>query len=248
MRRSLLLPATLIAVGLLPLPAHALTLNPGTDLSRVEARARDTGPTPETVYDIANPVGAPTSGSLLATDGTINYEASSSADYDFSASGLATSFDFDMPERSSAFTGFYEETYFSPDVSSTYAFSGDFSSTHSAPGRTTLSITLTDLTTGNVVFHNVQRSTETQNESFVVGGQAGDFVNELTGATTGLLLSDHDYSLIQFAWINNAPFGITAGTGSGSLTLALTQVPEPGTAFLLGLGLSILARRPSPRC
>lgn len=89
------------------------------------------------------------------------------------------------------------------------------------------------------VFDSFQKSRSTPNEGFTLGLSEGDFQNISSGALSGTVTSGADYTLYYLAFTagDTNPAGAGA-TGIGSLSL--TFVPEPGTALLMGMGLTLL--------
>ncbi|MEM7413114.1 MAG: PEP-CTERM sorting domain-containing protein [Myxococcota bacterium] len=190
-----------------------------------------------------SPTTVPSSGSLLSTDG-VAIQASSDVGYSMGEGGFSTSFAFDLPSQPGSYTAFFQDVYFSVSEDQSYAFSGAFDSDHSGPGRTTMDVLLYDVTTGTELFHNRQSSLSTQNESFAVGGVGADWVNELSGGLSGVLVAGREYQLKQFALVNNGPGGggYTSATASGTFAVTFSAVPEPSTAALFAFGLISLAR------
>ncbi|MEM7409047.1 MAG: PEP-CTERM sorting domain-containing protein [Myxococcota bacterium] len=233
--------APIVALLVVPAAQAAMvTLNPGTATSVVEARAGND----RTFITVPEaPTAVPGSGTLMSSEGTGTREASSDVEYSLTDSGFTTSFEFVLPDRRSASTALFQDTYFSVSEDQSYRFSGTFDSAHSEPGRTTLDIVLYDITTGTTLFRNQQRSLSTQNASFVVGGQDADWVNVLGGRLSGFVLAGHEYQLTQIAFVNNPPLASTSATASGAFSIAFSAVPEPTTALLLGFGLAFLGLR-----
>jgi hypothetical protein len=123
------------------------------------------------------------------------------------------------------------------DIDGLYQLAGE--------GNIELYVELIDNTDLFSPFANLQNSSSTPNQLFVVGSQDGDNSNDLVGSPTGLLDAGHEYTLVWFYDINNGGGGKGSSdpaTAVGELTLTLT--PEPATiTLLLAGGLGLVARR-----
>ncbi len=118
----------------------------------------------------------------------------------------------------------------------TAVISGSYSVTDTGAGdQVTLIASLFD---GFSYLHQTNlRSRVTQNESFVVGQNGGDFVDSISGATTHLLVPGIQYEVHYYAGIQDVRFdtGDTGATAVGSVRFDF--VPEPSSGLLLAVGL-----------
>ncbi len=191
-----------------------------------------------------NPAAVPASGAPSTASDT----NSSTTTYVLADSAFSFGFDH---ARSAVFreTGRSEiEVVFSLDQEVEYLLDGSYSAIDPDGRQVELNVTLEELG-GSVLFSNRQNSSSTPNESFALGGTAGDDFNFLSGSLTGTLDASTLYRLLVLGYVRNGPFPPGApATGSGSVTLQF--VPEPSTAPLTGLGLLVLsgsaARRRAP--
>jgi hypothetical protein len=133
---------------------------------------------------------------------------------------------------------------FTTSIDVTYVASGSY--TTSGAGVSRLQSALYDYTTASYVFTSIQ-SNHGVPTAFTLGGMDGNFQNFLTGSMTGTLPAGH-----HFSWLAQTDTQATendgGATGSGSISLVLggSTVPEPGTLAFAGLaaiGLAVLPRR-----
>ncbi len=176
--------------------------------------------------------GESTSSALYLFDVMSNKEALFEMAFDHARSGEVDSFAQAAGEIT--FTVGHNLTY---EIDGLYQLAGE--------GNIELYVELIDNTDLFSPFLNLQNSSATLNQLFVVGGQDGDNSNDLSGSPTGLLAAGHEYTLVWFYDINNGGGGKGSSdpaTALGELTLTLT--PEPGTlALLLAGGLGLATRR-----
>lgn len=118
----------------------------------------------------------------------------------------------------------------SPDADLFYSLDGFYTMTGS--GRIRMKVELRDLTTETTVFHNMQYSMGTTNESFALGEVDGDHTNILTGNLTGVLTAGHDY---RFKYIF-------------LISLAAADDPDPGASAVGFLNFHITPSPPQFPC
>ena len=154
--------------------------------------------------------------------------------YSLSSDGFSIDFNHYRFARSSAQS--IGSIYFELDQDATYSLSGQYALT----GFRTIHFDadLSDLTAGQDLFMNAQESGLTTNQSFLLGGNAGDLVSQVSGSLDGSLVAGHLYRLTYDAWIGSTEAADASASASGFLQMAL--VPEPGTALLLGSGIATL--------
>lgn len=180
--------------------------------------------------DIDLPVSLPASGTSTAAQSRI----SASTSYGLSDSSF--DFEFDHIRRNTApYAESEVELYFRPDDDVDYVFSGIYSSLDAVGHPIVLSLILNDLTTSTTLFSSYDASEDSPNEIFTLGQSGGEF-SFVSGRPTGTLISGHDYFLHVFAQIEGDPLAAT-GTVQGTGFVRLAFVPEPSTAWLMGLGL-----------
>lgn len=134
---------------------------------------------------------------------------------------------------------------FTVDANTTYSLSGKFDVTDvtsPSPGSVHFVGYLVDLTTTTYLFLSEQFSRETANESYVLGGNGGDWGNSLAGSLTGNLIAGHNYKWHSLASI--VAYTVTGDGGAsaeGDITLKIgsggtTTVPEPSSLAMWGIG------------
>ncbi len=170
-----------------------------------------------------NPAAVPASGApSTAMDNNSSTTASVLTDSEFFVG-------FDQA-RSAVFrdTGRSEiDIVFSLDQEVEYILDGSYSAIDPDGRQVELNVTLEEQG-GSVLFSNRQNSSSTPNESFVLGGTAGDDFNFLSGSLTGTLDASTLYHLLVLSYVRNGPFPPEApATGSGNVTLQF--VPEPSS-------------------
>jgi hypothetical protein len=169
-------------------------------------------------------------------------QAFSRSDYDFSASGDTGAFHFDFDHARTDVSTSFAEGFGQIEITSTndvlYSLDGFYSLTGSQ--RLIMSVTLLDVTNGITVFSSLQESWATSNESFTLGGQGGDFTNDLIGDLSGTLLAGHEYRLGYRYLLQRIGTGPGA-TAVGDLNFNITPIPAPGAAVLAMVGLPIIS-------
>lgn len=120
------------------------------------------------------------------------------------------------------------------------------------PGAVELESELATLTSfslpPSIVFYSYQVSTSTIDQTFMVGGMAGDSTNVLVGSPAGMLIPGTIYRLRTLATINALATtnGAATATGGHTIVFSAPPVPEPGggmTVFLAAC-LATTGRRP----
>lgn len=191
----------------------------------------------------------PLSTSLTAVDGA----SSSTLTIDHQGSGDDVTLSFGLDQtRTGAFFSYstgYGYLTFTVSADTTYAISGNFAATDvNGAGDFSLTSELFDTNdTGSLFFSN-QYSSNTTNESFVLGGSGADIDNYLAGTLTGQLFAGRTYGFFfgaDSAAYPDADGGVTA---KGGVTLKIgngapvASVPDSGGSLgLLMLGLAALA-------
>ena len=226
--------------------ASAVEITIGVTSSGVRAAATDSTDPPFATFDGIIVTELPASGEAYATEGA------TSARTTFSLSNDLFDFVFDNireagPGGASARS--IAEIYFIPSADAAYSVSGAYSSEDPDGRLTSLEVRLFDWTTLSNGFYNLQESTRTPGESFVLGQLGGDSRNQLYGSATGTLVGGHQYS---FSFVAGVGGGIgpvpNSARGTGFVTLAF--VPEPSLSLLLiggGVTLAGVARRSRKR-
>ena len=138
---------------------------------------------------------------------------------------------------------------FTANSNSTYSISGQYDVIDKA--RVYSDVFLIDVTAGIYLFRENEESRSTDSESFAVNGIAdGDYQNYLSGLLTGDLIAGHDYRFSFFSYIQAADINFNeieaVASATGNITLTVSSVPVPATAWLFGsglIGLIGLARR-----
>ena len=222
------------ALGFLPVwPASALTVTLNDyEPTRLTTLASD-GVAPASVTEVL-----PASTPYLDTLSNVDGAASNSTQYSLLDSGFHITFEhartalYDSQAISNAGVSFRVDE----DVS--YELLGSYAAIDSDGRRISLFAQLADRTSLEQLFYNSQESRSTPDESFLLGGEEGDFINSLNGSTTGVLIAGHDYLFSFQASLQASPSAATtSATASGWVSLDFTPVPEPSAGALLLLGL-----------
>jgi hypothetical protein len=189
------------------------------------------------VLRILNPATIPYS----ATSSSIDGGTSSASEYDFSNDGFSITFEHARVGTNDSYGQSFGRVLFSVDQNVHYAAAGSYAAIDPDGRSVTLNADLLDLTVGSYLFEASQWSESTPNESFTLGLAEGDFYNLNTGSLVGTLIAGHDYRFFYSARVRTIPSASPLGaTGSGSVFLGFTAVPEPDTAVLAALGLVVL--------
>jgi len=215
-----------------PAKADTLTLNDG-GVTKLEVVARDRNGNPGLDNQIEDifPTSLPFDGSHVATQGGSHSRAAYHLGLDaitISSSGTRAG---SLDSRANV----QPTIFFSVSVDTSYSISGAFSVDDAGlSGKyAELTVTLTDLNTSAVMFHSAQASRGVTDLSFVLGGSAGNRINQLTGSATGLLTAGHQYSLYYGSSIYADNSGDPASfVGSFGMQL----VPEPSSIALFSMG------------
>jgi len=183
-----------LAVGLLGLPAPAkadtLTLNDG-GVTKLEVVARAGGGANQ--IENLSPTSIPFNGSHVAVQSDSRGQATyylGPDEFTITSSGTRMG---SLDSRANV----QPVIFFSVSVDTRYNIRGTFSVDD--PGLSAkyaeFTTTLADLNTSANLFHNSQASRGVVDTSFVLGGAAGNRINELTGSATGILTAGHQYRL-----------------------------------------------------
>lgn len=189
------------------------------------------GSGPESVFENVFPATLPYSYSSTVDNGT----SSAASDYDLSNADFSITLDHSRAAMNARALS-RGQIFFSVDQDVDYTASGSYSAVDPEGRRIYYEAFLFDHTLLSSAFFSRQVSRSTLNESFNLGGSAGDFENQSSGTLTGTILSGHEYSFQYQVWVDAYPTASPSGaTASGNLSL--TFVPEPTTGLLMGMGL-----------
>ncbi|HVT29266.1 MAG TPA: hypothetical protein VHE81_14715 [Lacipirellulaceae bacterium] len=251
--RSICLAIACSFVGLAAAPANAAIM---MTTSEVSAFASDASGASASQNYISSTFPTPPGTMLNATDGASH----SNNGIDWSASGGQTILGLTVDHQRTGQLNSIAETdqnnvNFTALDNEPYELSGFYSATDAgAAGRLYLEVRLFDSTASTELFRNVQNSTATLNESFILGASGGDQGNISNGSPTGNLIAGHHYALFSEYLSQASPDADSGAVASGNLTLTIgVAVPEPASTFYLlacGLPLLILStrRRTFPIC
>ena len=180
------------------------------------------------------------SGTLAASQGGEN----SAVEYDLSKAGFEITFSH---ARAAAPNSVSAESigqiYFSTDRNIDYSVDGAYSAIDPEGREIYIRVFLVDYTDGwddyVELFHNVQISENTPDESLLLGHQTAEY-NLLRGSATGTLIANRLYEFYFLTYIDSS---LTGASGAATATgfVSLTFVPEPGTGLLAMSGLLVLA-------
>jgi hypothetical protein len=200
-----------------PSRADTITLNDGgvTDL---QVAVRDTSVSFANQIEDLFPPSLPFDGSNIAIQGASQGEAT----FHLGQDGFAISSSGARPGFIDSLANVQPVIFFSVSVDTLYTITGNLSvDDPGASGKyVALTTTLEDLTTPAVLFSSDQESFGVVDQSFALGGTAGNVANSLSGSAAGLLLAGHQYKLFYGASIYAANDGDPASfIGSFDLEL-----------------------------
>lgn len=174
----------------------------------------------------------------------------STAAYDFSLNNSEASFHFDYQHYRTGSPDSqniaYADVFFTVSEHSSFTFFGLFE--QEGTGRMDINVKLRDLTlsgtTSGFIYQNNQRSLETANQSFEIGGLDGDDANILIGDMSDILLPGHDYLMqVSFDIVTpNPPDNGASAKGYLDFSVISTTRPPssvsaPSNLLLTMLGL-----------
>lgn len=190
-------------------------------------------------FNTSSPAAVPESGSVTETDGG----NAATTGYSLSASSFEITFNHSRAGDAFGYAQSGAGFNFSLDENVDYALDGLYTAADPLGQRILLQVVLTDLTASSTLFQSYQESNATENESFTLGLEEGDFINALVGSPTGTLIAGHEYQLFVLSLIQTNDEGAAiSASASGSATL--TFVPEPSATALVALGLvGLVVRR-----
>ncbi len=169
--------------------------------------------------------------------------------YDLSNDRLAIDVQHALPMGEHGSTRSYGSIFFSVDEDVLYDAAGAYSAINAAGRQIELQAWLADVTedpVGATVFVSVQESRSSSNVDLVLGASQGDHDNVRIGDLAGTLTSGRRYRFSYFTRLSSQPpFDGFDGdaSASGFVSLDLSEIPEPSTATLIGVGLVALGLR-----
>ena len=217
--------------------AVPITLNDG-GVTTLEVVARDTHVSGVNTIQDLFPISLPFDGSANASVGT----SSSQAVFHLGQDGFSLTSSGARSGLLDSRANVQPTMFFSVSLDTPYSISGALSV--SDPGQTgkyaSLTAMLKDVGTSVVLFNSDQESFGVVDQSFTLGGTAGNQVNMLSGLATGVLLAGHEYSMYYSSSIYASNSGDSASfVGSFDLQVGeQSQVPDGGASVAL-LGLSM---------
>lgn len=211
--------------------ASAVTLNDG-GTTNLEAVARDRNVAfPANTIDALSPLSLPFSGSHTAVVGN----SSSNVEYTFTEGGFEIASSSTRDGSLDSFANAQGDIFVSVLVDTPYALSGHFTASDPTGKWISMTASLTDVDTSDVLFHNEQASFGVVDRAFVLGGMEGNQTSELSGTLNGLLLGGHRY---RFHYGNSLYASNTGGLASATGAFEFAFVPEPSS---ITLAMSMLA-------
>lgn len=182
----------------------------------------------------------PTSTPFSATSRVTHGIGIADADYDLTESAFTITMEHTRPTGQFAFSMTTGTLVFTPDEDLLYAVSGSYTEVDSVGHRVWLRVNLFEGGSPSSLFRSDQDSFTTLDQSFTVGQTDGQSENVLVGSPTGTLVAGtlyvFQYSVGLETW-SGQPTG--SSSGSGSITMTLAPVPEPGTIALVATGLLV---------
>ena len=221
-----------------PAPALTITLNPAGTL-----------PT-ELIADVQGlneAVFSPTALPFADTHSPMDIGGSTSeSSYVLSNAGFLITFDHAIDDDAGDFALAIGGIAFTVDEDAIYDVTGTYDVIDSEGRLVRYQAFITNLDGTTIpeiqVFHSLQQSRTTPNESFTLGLEEGDDFNTLVGALSGTLFAGTRYSFNYTASLENARVQASTGaSATGFFELSLIPVPEPSTGLLVALGLGGLA-------
>lgn len=228
--RTFLIACSLVSVGSL-INLNAITMNDG-GISAVQTVARDVGVSFINAVDELTPGTVPFTSSHSAIQGASEAHAA----YDFSESGFSITASGARAGSLDSRSTIQGTLYFSLSQDTTYSLSGSIAvQDPAASGKAVgLMLTLTDVDTLAVVYKSLQSSFGAVDQSFTLGGTAGNIENELVGLSAGTLVAGHRYQLSYQANTYASNAGDPASySASFEVAFGAQAVPESGASILL---------------
>jgi hypothetical protein len=121
--------------------------------------------------------------------------------------------------------------YFTTDSNVPYTAAGTFSN---SDGATKLLAKLRDTTTNYILFESVQQSVGGP-AVFNLGGLTGNDYNVFSGSLSGILLANHSYEWLSYAYTYAFPGPDNGATASGNVSLSIGAVPEFSSVIVWSL-------------
>jgi hypothetical protein len=216
-----------------------VTLNPGPEVSRLEASAREASQD-DPIVDALEPTTLPVSASTLAIDGG----NSSDSHFELSNDSFSMTFDQSRTATQYAYGSTDWDLYFTVDARVRYRIEGVMTAVDAEGRQIFQDASLVDLTTGKILFLGRQKSLDTPNESFTLGLAEGDEYGYVSGSLEGNLRAGHHFVLHGRNHISANPVTPSGATASGFQRLTLRPVgslPALSPAACLALAGVLLA-------